>query len=122
MAELALSKLKILLISTPSVSRNLIATDIGLVKGICELALNILYNEDIILIQQLKNSLKKHKSVLEKLAKPKSSLTSKQKILLKQAQKLLPILLQATLPYLNDYVKGVHFGSNNGMETIERSN
>lgn len=111
MAHAALDKLKILLISKPIVIKEIISADIAVVKGLSELALNALYNENIILSKEQKKQLKKYKPLLGKLADRKLSITTKQRYLLKQGQPLVPILLQAILPYLQNGKSGDGSGS-----------
>ena len=66
-----------------------------LVKTLCEICLNVL-NGNAKISKKCKNHLRKYKTILRKLAKPKSSLSNKRKILVQKGG-FLPIILSAVL-------------------------
>lgn len=115
MAQVAFPKLKILLISSSTVIQDIISSSIDIVKGVSELALNVLFNKNFELTAQQKTSLKKYKPILEKLADSNISLRIKQRLLIKQGKKVILTLLRVTLPYLAQHVQGDGSGSTDGV-------
>lgn len=106
MAQLVYAKLKVLLISSPPVVEDLISSSTDIVKGVSELALNVLYNKHFVLTAQQKRNLKKYKPILKKLADSKISVLTKQRLLVKRGKKVIPVLLRVALPYLVQNVQG----------------
>lgn len=70
--------------------------DPQLVRYICECALNILRG-NVPLSSKHKNKLKRHASILRKLASTQGSLSGKKKIILQKGGAFLPVLLAPIL-------------------------
>lgn len=80
----------------PCTRKNIIVTGSGeLIKTLCEICMNVL-NGNAKISKTYKNRLRKYKNTIRQLAKPKSSLSSKRKILVQKGG-FLPVILSAVL-------------------------
>lgn len=80
----------------PCTRKNILKNGSGeLIKTLCEVCVNVL-NGNAKISKKNKNRLRKYKTTLRQLAKPKSSLTVKRKILVQKGG-FLPVILSAVL-------------------------
>lgn len=101
MALAVFDKLRILMISAPKVIKEVVSSEPDVAKGLAEAIFNLIYNKEITLTTRQKVELKKYKTVFRKISNSKTSPTLRRSLLVRHCLKIIPLILQVTLPFLN---------------------